>query len=181
MLDYAAVRGWKADDAMRCAAAAETDSEHPIARAVVAVGDEIGDIPTASELATDAGRGVAAVVRGSRVAVGGSALLARLGLLEPNQLTVRTDGWRAHGGAVLHVVVDALVVGAFTVADEIRPESQAAVEGLHERNVRVIMITGDARQVAEAVAGQLDIDEVMAGVSSCAQPTWTHPRSGAAS
>jgi Cu2+-exporting ATPase len=164
VLDYAAVRGWNADDVMRFAAAAESDSEHPIARAVVAVGREIGDIRAASEFAAVAGRGVTAVVRGSRVAVGGPALLAHLKLVEPNELTVRADVWRERGGAVLHVVVDGCVVGAFTVADEVRPESRAAVEALHERTVQAIMITGDARQVAEAVAQQLGIDEVMAEV-----------------
>lgn len=162
--DRAAVDGWDADRMMRIAAAAEADSEHPIARAIVAVGDELGDLPVASDFDAITGRGVTATVDGHSVAVGGPALLAHLDLEEPAELAARTDAWRERGGAVLYVVHDGEVIGAVTVADEVRPESRAAVDALHERGVQVIMITGDARQVADSVAGELGIDEVMAEV-----------------
>ncbi len=164
VVDRAAVEGWDSDRMMRLAAAAEADSEHPIARAIVAVGDELGDVPTATEFDAITGRGITATVDGHQVAVGGPALLDHLDLDEPAGLADQIATWRDRGGAVLYVVHDGDVVGAITVADEIRPESRAAVDALHARGAQVIMITGDARQVADAVAAELGIDEVMAEV-----------------
>ncbi|MEQ8437826.1 MAG: copper-translocating P-type ATPase [Ilumatobacter fluminis] len=164
VIDRAAVDGWDPDQMMRLAAAAEADSEHPIARAIVAVGDDLGEVPTATEFAAITGRGITAMVEGHDVAVGGPALRDHLALEEPTELADRIRTWRDRGGAVLYVVIDGEVVGAVTVADEIRPESRAAVDALHARGTQVIMITGDARQVADAVAAELGIDEVMAEV-----------------
>jgi len=164
VVDRAAVEGWDPDRMMRLAAAAEADSEHPIARAIVAVGDELGDVPTATDFDAITGRGITATVDGHQVAVGGPALLDHLDLDEPDGLAEQIATWRDRGGAVLYVVHDGDVVGAITVADEIRPESRAAVDALHARGAQVIMITGDARQVADAVAAELGIDEVMAEV-----------------
>jgi Cu2+-exporting ATPase len=164
VVDHAATNGWDPDDMMRVAAAAEADSEHPIARAIVTAGDELGDVPSASDFDAITGRGITATVDGHEVAVGGPALLEHLGLDEPGELADRIATWRDRGAAVLFVVRDRAVIGAITVADEIRPESRAAVEALHARGTQVIMITGDARQVADAVAAELDIDEVMAEV-----------------
>jgi len=164
VVDRAAVESWDPDEMMRLAAAAEADSEHPIARAIVAVGDELGDVPTASEFDAITGRGITATVDGHRVAVGGPAMLHHLELDEPGELADRIRAWRDRGGAVLYVISDGHVIGAVTVADEIRPESRAAVDALHARGMQVIMITGDARQVADAVAAELGIDEVMAEV-----------------
>jgi Cu2+-exporting ATPase len=164
VVDRAAVESWDPDEMMRLAAAAEADSEHPIARAIVAVGDELGDVPTASEFDAITGRGITATVDGRRVAVGGPAMLHHLELDEPGELADRIRAWRDRGGAVLYVISDGHVIGAVTVADEIRPESRAAVDALHARGMQVIMITGDARQVADAVAAELGIDEVMAEV-----------------
>ena len=159
-----AADGYDVDEMMRLAAAAEADSEHPIARAIVAVGDEIDQVPTASEFDAVPGRGVTATVGGRSVAVGGPAMLAHVGAEVPADLIEPTEEWRARGGAVLYVIVDGVVAGALTVADETRPESRAAVDALHGRGVDVVMITGDAEQVAEAVARELGIDEVIAEV-----------------
>jgi Cu2+-exporting ATPase len=164
VVDRAAIAGSDVDDMMRLAAAAEADSEHPIARAIVSLGDELGEVPDASDFEAITGRGITATVDGHAVAVGGPALLDHLGLDEPADLAGEIRDWRDRGGAVLYVVQDGEVVGAVTVADEIRPESKRAVEALHARGTQVIMITGDARQVADAVAGELGIDEVMAEV-----------------
>ena len=164
VVDRVAIDEWDPDDMMRLAAAAEADSEHPIARAIVAVGEELGDIPAASESESITGRGITATVGGHEIAVGGPALLEHLDLDEPDSLANSTGTWRDQGGAVLYLVRDGTVIGAITVADEIRPEAHAAVETLHARGVQVHMITGDARQVADAVADELGIDEVMAEV-----------------
>jgi Cu2+-exporting ATPase len=111
-----------------------------------------------------AGRGVQAEVDGATVAVGGPALLRQLGLEEPEVLAERLEAMRRRGAAVLYVVRDDKVVGALSLEDAVRPESRQAVEELHRLGRRVVMLTGDARQVAEAVAATLGVDEVLAEV-----------------
>jgi Cu2+-exporting ATPase len=164
VVDRASIDGWDSDAVMRLAAAAEADSEHPIARAIVAVGNELGDVPAAADVEAITGRGIRAVVDGRQVAVGGPALLDHLALTEPPELSESIAEWRGRGGAVLFVVSDGVVIGALTVADEVRPESALAVRALHDRGVHVVLITGDAQQVADAVADELQIDEVRAEV-----------------
>jgi Cu2+-exporting ATPase len=110
------------------------------------------------------GRGVEATVDGSRVAVGGPTLLRERGLEEPEAMHEHTESWRNRGSAVLYVISDDVVAGAISLEDEIRPESRDAIDQLHRLGVKVAMITGDAHQVAEAVASDLNIDEVMSEV-----------------
>ncbi len=143
------------------AAAAESDSEHPLARAIVR--SATGPVPTATGFRSMRGRGVEARVGDALVAVGGPALVAERGL-DTSALASVTDGWRDRGAAMLYVVEDDAVIGALALEDEVRAESRDAVAQLHERGVRVAMITGDARQVAESVAESLGIDEVLAEV-----------------
>jgi len=111
-----------------------------------------------------AGRGVQAEVDGATVAVGGPALLRQLGLDEPEVLAERLEVMRRRGAAVLYVGRDDKVVGALSLEDAVRPESREAVAELHRLGRRVVMLTGDARQVAEAVAAELGVDEVFAEV-----------------
>jgi Cu2+-exporting ATPase len=99
-----------------------------------------------------------------RQPIGGPALLRERDLQVPAELARRTETWSQRGAAVLHVVRDGQVIGAFSLEDEIRDVSRQAVDELHAAGVKVVMITGDARQVAEAVAAELDIDEVFAEV-----------------
>ena len=150
-----------ADEVLALAAAAETDSEHPLARAIVgaARGQGLG-IPSASGFSSSPAVGVQAEVDGRQVAVGGPYLLEQHALKE---LPV-ADAWREEGAIILHVLVDGEVVGALRLADEIRPESRATVDALHEAGVQVVMITGDAQAVADSVAAELGIDRVFAGV-----------------
>jgi Cu2+-exporting ATPase len=147
------------------AAAVEADSEHPLARAIVAAARERQvTLPGASAFRAIAGRGVEATVTGSTVAVGGPTMLRERALPIPDELAARTAAWTERGAAVLHVVRDGRVVGALALEDQVRPESRDAVGDLHGQGVRVVMITGDARPVAEAVANDLGIDEVFAEV-----------------
>ncbi|MGH8906458.1 MAG: heavy metal translocating P-type ATPase [Egibacteraceae bacterium] len=146
------------------AGAAEADSEHPLARAIVAAARERGELPRATGFRSMTGRGVEATVNGAAVAVGGPALLRERGLALPDELSGQVQQWQARGGAVLSVVRDGQVIGALALEDEVRPESRQAVEALHDLGVKVVMITGDARQVADAVAADLGIDEVFAEV-----------------
>ncbi len=152
------------DGLLRLAGAVEADSEHPLARAIVTAARERGDLPTASGFRSSTGRGVEASVEGATVAVGGPSLLRERALAVPQALTGHVERWQARGAAVLYVVRDDEVVGVLQLEDEVRAESRHAVDELHALGVKVVMITGDARQVAEAVAADLGIDEVFAEV-----------------
>ncbi|MGO1048713.1 copper-translocating P-type ATPase [Crossiella sp. CA198] len=158
-----AVIGVAGDEStLSLAAAAESDSEHPLARAVVTAAGE--DIPRATDFRSLTGRGVQATVDGALITVGGPALLREKGITPPTDLAAQTADWTSRGAAVLHVLRDNQVLGAIGLADEVRPESREAVAGLHKLGVRVVMVTGDARHVAEAVAADLGVDEVFAEV-----------------
>jgi P-type Cu2+ transporter len=146
------------------AGAAEADSEHPVARAIVAAAREHGTLPATSDFRSMTGRGVQARVDGASVAVGGPALLHELRLEEPAGLAEAVGAWRRRGASVLFVVRDGKVLGALALEDAVRPESRQAVAELHRLRKRVVMITGDARQVADAVAAELGVDEVFAEV-----------------
>ncbi|MFV9454796.1 heavy metal translocating P-type ATPase [Rhodococcus sp. NM-2] len=149
------------------AAAVEADSEHPVARAIVA--EAASNVPaderrTASDFRSLPGRGVRANVGGVEVAVGGPAMLAELNVTVPGDVAALTTRWVERGASVLHVVRDGRVLGAVALEDAVREESRQAIDALHERGVKVAMITGDARQVADAVAADLGIDEAFADV-----------------
>jgi Cu2+-exporting ATPase len=154
--------GISGEEVVRLAAAVEASSEHPLARAIVAAAN--GQIPTASDFRALAGRGVEAVVNGASVQVGGPALLRERGIDVPKEIAEEIAKWRARGATVLTVVRDGRPIGAIAVEDEIRAESVEAVRALHREGVRVVMITGDAREVAEAVAADIGVDEVKAEV-----------------
>jgi P-type Cu2+ transporter len=152
-----------ADAVLRLAGAAEADSEHPLARAIVEAARSKGELAAATGFRSMTGRGVEAEVEGARVAVGGPALLRERNA-DVAALDGRVEDWKRRGAAVLYVLREGRVVGALALEDEIRPESKEAVDELHLFGVRVAMITGDARQVADSVAERLSIDEVFAEV-----------------
>jgi Cu2+-exporting ATPase len=156
--------GVPAEEVVRLAAAVEANSEHPLAKAIVSAATTNGGIPSASDFRALPGRGVEAVVDGTPVQVGGPALLRERGIDVPTGIAEEIEKWRARGATVLSVVRDGRAIGAIAVEDEIRPESVQAVQALHREGVRVVMITGDAREVAEAVAADVGVDEVMAEV-----------------
>src|SRR6266496_6263623 len=149
---------------LRLAGAVEADSEHPLARAIVVAAEPHGGPGTATDFHSITGRGVQATVGGVSAAVGGPALLRELGLEEPRPLKDEIAAWRRRGAAVLYVASGGKVAGALALEDELRPESKQAVDGLHRLGKRVVMITGDARQVAESVAERLGVDESFAEV-----------------
>ncbi|SFE96950.1 heavy metal translocating P-type ATPase [Blastococcus tunisiensis] len=149
------------DEVLALAAAAESDSEHPLARAVVAAARRRGlSIPAATGFRASAAVGVTATVDGRTVAVGGPHLLAEHHLAP----MPAAQPWAAAGATVLHVLVDGAVLGTLALADEVRQESREAVDALHALGIEVVMITGDAEPVARAVAADLGIDQVFAGV-----------------
>ena len=153
--------GRSEDEVLALAAAAEADSEHPLARAIVGAAATRGlDVPRATDFSSSPAVGVRAVVDGTVVEVGGPHLLTQHDLTEMGV----ADAWREEGAIILHVVTDGEVAGALRLADEIRPESREAVAALHALDVQVVMITGDAQAVADTVAADLGIDRVFAGV-----------------
>lgn len=163
--DVAVADGGETDAVLALAAAVESDSEHPVARAIVRAAKERNlPLPAAAGFTALTGRGVRAGVDGRTVHVGGPALLRELGVVEPDSLAASTRTWMDRGAAVLHVVDDGRVLGAVSMEDAVRPESRQAVQALQRRGVKVAMVTGDAHQVAQAVAADLGIDEVFAEV-----------------
>ncbi|GAA4893942.1 copper-translocating P-type ATPase [Stackebrandtia albiflava] len=166
----AAVSGRDRDEVLAIAAAVESDSEHPLARAIVAAAPQ--DRPVATEFGSLTGRGVEATVDGVRYAVGGPALLRELGVAAPEELAAHAAEWSGRGAAVLYLwrlTGDRpTALGAIALEDEVRPEAREAIRQLREQGVgKIVMITGDARPVAEAVAADLGFtaqDEVFAEV-----------------
>ena len=153
--------GYDPDEILALAAAAESFSEHPLAKAIVGHAAQRGlKTPKATDFCSSPAVGVEATVDGRRVRVGGPRLLSEAG---HNELPV-ADAWREQGAIILHILVDNEVAGALRLADEIRPESRDAIQALHNLGIQVVMITGDALAVAETVAAELGIDRVFAGV-----------------
>ncbi|MEJ1178599.1 MULTISPECIES: heavy metal translocating P-type ATPase [unclassified Pseudarthrobacter] len=163
--DIATSDGGSRDGLLALAAAVEADSEHPVARAIVRAARQRNlNIPHATGFTSLTGRGVRASVDGRTIQVGGPALLRELGLSEPESVASSTAEWMERGAAVLHVVDGDRILGAVSLEDAVRTESRQAVAALQDRGIKVAMVTGDARQVAEAVAAELHIDEVFAEV-----------------
>jgi Cu2+-exporting ATPase len=165
VVDVATTDGIPADEAIRLAAAVERDSEHPIARAIVKSAEEKGGrIPASGDFEYLPGRGLNATVEGRRFAAGGPNMLAALHV-EP-ETRIREFGDRASTGgqSTIYLIENKRILAAFAVADAIRPESKEAIERLHRANIEVVMITGDAQPVADAVARELGIHTVLAQV-----------------
>jgi P-type Cu2+ transporter len=163
--DLAATGGMEVEEMLRLAGSVEADSEHPLARAIHAHAQEqVGDLPAADGFSSMTGRGVQAEVDGAEVAVGGPALLRDRQVRVPDDLEERAEAWRDRGAAILYVIRDGSVIGALALEDQVRDVSHEAVRLLHDAGVTVAMITGDAQQVADAVAAELGIDEVFAEV-----------------
>ena len=165
VVDVAVVDGTSAEDALRVAAAIESESEHPIARGIVKTAAERRlQVPAAHGFRALPGKGVAATVEGVEYRLGGPALLkAEDGRVSP-ALAEQADAAARRAQSAIYLLRDGAALAVFAVADAIRPESREAIDALHRRGVEVAMLTGDARAVAEAVATDLGIDTVFAEV-----------------
>ncbi|MEZ0336558.1 MAG: copper-translocating P-type ATPase [Gemmatimonadales bacterium] len=160
------------EEALRLAAAVEQDSEHTIAQGIVRSARERGIVPSPAEtFQAIAGVGVTARVGGRSLLMGGPALLKARSVEIPAALQVAADQAAARGQAAIFLVEEstsgssgAHALAVFIVADVIRPESREAVRALHDQRIKVVMLTGDARPVAQAVAAELGIDTVFAEV-----------------
>ena len=165
VVDVAVVDGTSAEDALRVAAAIESESEHPIARGIVKTAAERRlQVPAAHGFRALPGKGVAATVEGVEYRLGGPALLKAEDGRVPPALAEQADAAARRAQSAIYLLRDGAALAVFAVADAIRPESREAIDALHRRGVEVAMLTGDARAVAEAVATDLGIDTVFAEV-----------------
>jgi Cu2+-exporting ATPase len=165
VVDMGVAAGVSEDEALRIAAAIESESEHPIARGIVkTAADRSIEIPSADGFRAITGKGVAATVSGTDYHVGGPALLEAEGAEVPASLTEVAERAAGRGQAAIYLLEGGKAVAVFAVADAIREESRDAIRALHEKGIEVVMITGDAEAVANAVAKELGIDTVFAWV-----------------
>ena len=162
--EVTALPPFQADDVVRLAAGLEQASEHPLAAAIVAAAHARGlSIPPASQFESITGRGVAGVVEGRRVLVGTIELLRANGV-DAAALAGTVEGRRAQGETAIFVAVDGMPQAASASRTRSSPTAAAAIEQLHREKVRIVMLTGDNRTTAQAVAARLGIDDVIAEV-----------------
>ncbi|MDW2981084.1 heavy metal translocating P-type ATPase [Rhodanobacter sp. KK11] len=160
------VDGQSRERLLALAAALERPSEHPLARAVVTAADA-EDVPmlAATEFRSLTGRGVSATVDGSEVALGNAKLMAESRIAIAAAAGARAEQLRGQGATVMFLAVDGVLAALLAVADRIKPDTPAAIAALHAAGLRIVMLTGDNATTAQAVAGELGIDEVHADVS----------------
>ena len=151
-------------DVLRLAAALEKGSEHPLAAAVVEGAEERNvERLLAADFESHTGKGVNGRVGDRRVALGNAALLRELGV-DSSALEIQADEHRSRAEGVMFVAIDGKPAGLLVVADPVKDSAAHAIAELHRGGIRIVMLTGDNRRTAEAVARQVGIDEVMAQV-----------------
>ena len=166
VVDIATADGLSPDEALRLAAAVEADSEHSIAQGIVRSARDRGiSVRAAESFEAIPGKGAKARVDGRVLHIGGPGLVRANSLQLPPALHAASDRAAQRGQASIFLADERTVIAAFAVADVIRPESRDAVRALHDRHIEVVMMTGDAQPVAEAVSAELGIDTVFAGVT----------------
>ncbi len=159
-----ACEGFQQDDNLRLAASLERASEHPLAEAIVQGAEEKAlTLTQADNFQSVTGKGVTGIVDGRKVALGNLKLLESLSI-EVGDLPQQADSQRAEGQTVMLLAIDGKAAGLIGVADPIKASTPEAIRDLHAEGIRVVMLTGDSRRTAEAVAAKLDIDQVQAEV-----------------
>ena len=149
---------------LRLAASVEQASEHPLARAIVEAAKARGlSLAEVSNFAAHPGKGATGNVEGKAVALGNAALMGQLNIAAP-ELDAAAEAARGSGATVMYVALDGHAAGIIAVADPIKASAKAAIAALRSEGLRVVMLTGDNATTARAVAAQLDITEVEAGV-----------------
>ena len=159
-----AAAGIAEDELLRLAASLERGSEHPLAAAIVKAAEEKNlGLASAADFDSPTGKGVVGTIDGQRVALGNARLLADLGI-EATAFDERADALRAEGATVVYVTVGQKLVGLVAVADPVKPSTAEALAALKADGIRIVMLTGDNRRTAEAVAKRLGIAEVEAEI-----------------
>ncbi len=164
LVDVVPMTPWTEADVLRLAASLERGSEHPLAAAIVAGAEarHIG-LVTATEFSSQTGKGVSGRVDGRAVRLGNAALLAD-SKIDAGTLGARAEEMRSTGQTVMFAIVDGALAGLIAVADPIKATTADAIRRLQDEGLRLVMMTGDSRTTAEAVAKELGIGEVIAGV-----------------
>jgi Cu+-exporting ATPase len=159
-----AAPGFASDDVLRLAASLERSSEHPLAAAIVAAAKEKGlALAEAADFGAPAGKGVRGTVEGRAVSLGSDGFLAESGV-DLRAIVAEAEPLRRDGATAIFVAIDGRAAAVVGVADPVKPTTVAALQALRDAGVRVVMLTGDNRTTAEAVAAKLGIAEVEAEV-----------------
>ena len=166
LTELVSLGGLPREHLLALAAALERPSEHPLARAIVAVADdEAVVLLAATGFRSLTGRGVSAKVDGSAAALGNAKLMAELQVTISDDANARAEQLRGQGATVMFLAVDGVLAALLAVADRIKPDTPGAIRALHAAGLRIVMLTGDNATTAQAVACELGIDEVHADVS----------------
>ncbi|HEY7958860.1 MAG TPA: copper-translocating P-type ATPase, partial [Sphingomicrobium sp.] len=162
LIEVRPAEGFEQAEVLRLAASLERGSEHPLAAAIVSGAEERGlSIPAASDFESRTGKGVSGSVQGRHVALGNAAMLSGSGI-ELGSVESAADRFGAEGQGVMFVAIEGRLAGLLVVADPIKDSAVDAVMQLHGEGIRIVMLTGDNRSTAEAVARRLGIDEFIA-------------------
>jgi P-type Cu+ transporter len=161
--DLVASGGFEESEMLSLAAAVESQSEHPLARAVVSAANKRG-FAREKDFLSFTGAGLKAKVDGNNVLVGKQAFLLDSGVTISKELTDMADQLSGQARSLVWVASDGVTVGVIGIADPIKDTTPSAIQRLHDMGVKVVMATGDNPQTAKAVAERLDIDEVRAGL-----------------
>jgi len=164
LVEVVPLTGFGEDQLVRVSAALERGSEHPLAAAIVEGALERGiDVPSTTNFQSHTGKGVTGTVDGRTMALGNAAMMTDAGA-DPTALQEQADGYRREGKGVMFAAVEGKLAGLLVVADPIKESASGAIEQLHKQGIRIVMLTGDNRQTASAVAKRLGIDDVIAEV-----------------
>jgi Cu+-exporting ATPase len=164
LVEVVPLTGFGEDQLVRVSAALERGSEHPLAAAIVEGALERGiDVPSTTNFESHTGKGVTGTVDGRTMALGNAAMMTDAGA-DPTALQEQADGYRREGKGVMFAAVEGKLAGLLVVADPIKESASGAIEQLHKQGIRIVMLTGDNRQTASAVAKRLGIDDVIAEV-----------------
>jgi Cu+-exporting ATPase len=164
LVTVAPIAGVTERELLRFAASLEKGSEHPLAAAIVSGAEQRGvEVVNTQSFESVTGKGVKGQVDGHAVALGNRSLLDDLGV-DAGELVEQAEKFRADGQTIMFVVIDGKTAGLIGVADPIKESTPEAIKQLHEERIRIVMITGDSRTTANAVAAKLNIDEVVAEV-----------------
>jgi Cu+-exporting ATPase len=164
LTDVIAAEGFEENDVLRAAAGLERGSEHPLAEAIVNGAHEHGlETEAPGEFSAETGKGVRGRIGGKAVALGNAPMMQMLAV-DLTSLARRADQLRAEGKTAVFIAVEGRLAGLVAVADPIKDTTQEAIAALHDEGLRIVMVTGDNRRTADAVAGRLGVDEVRADV-----------------
>jgi Cu+-exporting ATPase len=164
LVEVKAASGFEDGELLRLGAALEQGSEHPLAAAIVeGAADRRIDVPSSSDFQSQTGKGVTGTVEGRSIALGNIALMEAVGA-DPSPLLAEAEAHRVEARGVMFVAIDGKLAGLLAVADPVKETAAEAIDELHRDGIRLVMLTGDSRRTAEAVARQVGIDEVLAEV-----------------